>query len=167
MKTNNNGNNANNSNETRNAAAMVASNNRENEIKPFIAFCKEHIADKLEDYEGQDAYGCDLAYKLTEGMNADGSFTYSTAKAKEYIKEWWDDAADFSEYEDFNFGERSNPFQNPEAFTVKMVIEGVAGLLSKCALIDQYWNDRLELTAENIATIKEQIDELPDDVEVF
>lgn len=148
MKTNNNGNNA-------------------TEIKSFIEFCKAQVIDNLADYEGQDVYACDLAYTLTERMNADGTFTYNRAEAKEYIKEWWDTAADYSDYEEFNFGKRSNPFENPEAFTVCMVINGVSGLLAKCAIIDEKWNDRIELTAENIATIKEQIEELSDDTEVF
>ena len=126
----------------------------------FFQFCKDFILEHLEDWEGQSHYGCDLAGYLTEGMNADGTFTYSTYEAKEYIREWWDDAADYSEYEEMNFGKRSNPFENPEAFTVRMVIEGVQAILSKCEIIDENWNDKLELTAETIDTIKEQVEEL-------
>ena len=48
-----------------------------------------------------------------------------------------------------------------------MVIEGINGLLSKCELIDSNWNDEIELTEENIALLKEQVDDLSDDVEVF
>lgn len=133
----------------------------------FIPFCKEHILNHIDDYEGQSHYGCDLGDYLTETMNADGTFTYSTAKARELLQAWWDDAADYSEYEDFNFGKRSNPFENVEAFLVRMVIEGVNGLMGKLPIIEENWNDELELTPEVIATIKEQVEELSDDEEVF
>ena len=133
----------------------------------FFEYCKQYVIDHLDNWEGKKEYGCDLASCLTEGMNADGTFTYSTAKAKQYIQEWWDDAADYSDYEEWNFGRRSNPFENPEAFLVRMVIEGVQALLSKCEIIDQYWNDEIELTAENIQTIKEQLEEIDKDTDLF
>ena len=133
----------------------------------FIPFCKQHILDHIDGYEGQSHYGCDLGSYLTEGMNADGTFTYSTAKARELLQAWWDDADDFSEYEEFEFGQRSNPFENVEAFLVRMVIEGVNGLMGKLPIIDEHWNDELELTPEVIETIKEQVEELSDNEEVF
>ena len=140
----------------------------EKEIKPFIPFCKEYLKEQLDEYEGQTRYACDLGYILTEGINADGSFTYSRALAKDYLKEWWDEADEYWNFEQENFGEHiHSPFGNPEAYTVCMVIEGVNGLLSKCELIDSNWNDEIELTEENIALLKEQVDELSDYVEVF
>jgi hypothetical protein len=137
------------------------------EIIDFIPFCKQQILDEIDNYEGENKYGCDLGYELTQGMNCDGTFTYSRAQAIEYIKEWWDDCAEFSDYEDFNFGKRSNPFENPEAFTVRMVVEGVSGLMAKLPIIDKHWNDKFKLTKRAINTIKKQLDELSDDVEVF
>ena len=140
----------------------------EKEIKPFIPFCKEYLNEQLDEYEGQTHYACDLGYILTEGINADGSFTYSRELAKDYLKEWWDEAGDYAEYEKFSFGEyEHNPFENPEAYTVCMVIQGICGLLSKCELIDSNWNDEIELTEDNICRLKDEIDELSDDVEVF
>ena len=62
-----------------------------------------------------------------------------------------------------NFGERSNPFDNVEAFTVRMVIEGVRTILSRCQFIDNKWNDKFELTEDVIATIKEEVEEQTDD----
>lgn len=140
----------------------------EKEIKPFIPFCKEYLKEQLDEYEGQTHYACDLGYILTEGINADGSFTYSRELAKDYLKEWWDEAGDYAEYEKFHFGGyEHNPFENPEAYTVCMVIEGINGLLSKCELIDSNWNDEIELTEDNICRLKDEIDELSDDEEVF
>ena len=133
----------------------------------FIPFCKQQILDEIDNFEGDSKYGCDLAGYLTEGMNCDGTFTYSTNEAKEYLQAWWWEAEQFSEYEEFNFGERSNPFKNVEAFTVRMVVEGVAGLMGKLPIIEKHWNDKLHLTRRNINTIKKQLAELSDEEEVF
>lgn len=135
----------------------------EEKIPEFFEYCKQYILDNLDEYEGQDVYACDLGITLTEGMCCDGTFTYSTAKAKEYLIEWFEDAAEYSEYEKFNFGERSNPFENVELFTVKMVSEGVRSVLSRCEFINDNWNGKIELTPDIIAIIKEQVEEQTDD----
>ena len=134
----------------------------------FVEFCKNHILETLENYEGQTVYACDLGYTLTEGMNADGTFTYSTELSKDYLHEWWYEAADYWEYEKSNFGENyHNPFDNPEAYIVCMVIEGVNGLLAKCNYIDKHWNDEITLTKRTINTIAKQVEELSEATEVF
>ena len=140
----------------------------EKEIKPFIPFCKEYIKEQLDKYEGQTYYACDLGNVLTEGITADGSFTYSRELAKDYLREWWDEADEYWDYEQQNFGEHPHsPFGNPEAYTVCMVIEGVNHLLSKCELIDSNLDDEIELTEDNICRLKDEIDELDDYEEVF
>ena len=62
-------------------------------MENFTDYCRDTIIDALDSYEGQDVYPCDLAYTLTECMNANGTCTFSSAEAKDYIKEWWDEAA--------------------------------------------------------------------------
>lgn len=137
-------------------------------IMGFVEFCKNHILENIENYEGQSVYACDLGYTLTEGMNVDGTFTYSTDLAKDYLHEWWYEAADYWEYEKSNFGENyHNPFDNPEAYIVCMVIEGVNGLLARCDYIDKHWNDEIKLTKRAIATITKQVEELSEETEVF
>lgn len=135
----------------------------EEEIPEFFDFCKNFILDEIDEFEGHDVYGADFGIDLTEGINADGTFTYSTEKAKKYLQDWWADAAEYSEYEEMNFGQRSNPFENVEAFIVRMVIEGVRTILSRCKFVDDKWNDKFELTAEIISTIKEEVEEQTDD----
>ena len=135
----------------------------EEEIPEFFDFCKNFILDEIDEFEGRDVYGADLGIDLTEGINADGTFTYSTEKAKKYLQDWWADAAEYSEYEEMNFGQRSNPFENVEAFIVRMVIEGVRTILSRCKFVDDKWNDKFELTEDVIATIKEEVEEQTDD----
>lgn len=123
-------------------------------LETLTDYCKNFIADNLENYSNQSIYGCDLGYTITEGINIDGSCTYSTYKAKEYLKFWWDEAADYHQYEKDNFGENlHNPFENPEAYMVCMVIEGVNSLLSKSKFIDDNWDNNIELTDKNINKI--------------
>lgn len=129
----------------------------------YTEYCKDFIIDKLPDYEGQTVCGCDLAYKLTEEINVDGSATYSTYEAKEYIKEWWDEAGEYYEYSKREFDEcPQNPFENPEAFHVCMIIEGVIYLLAQCPTVDGQWNDEFELTDETIKQILSELKEVGD-----
>ena len=51
----------------------------------------KRIIDKLYDYEGSEFYGADLAYSLFEGENIDGSFTYNSYEAKEWIRDNFDE----------------------------------------------------------------------------
>lgn len=128
-------------------------------LESFTQYCKEFIKDHIDGYTNQMVYGADLGYKITEGINADGSCTYSAYMAKQYLKEWWDDAADYFEYEKDSFGENHNPFENPEAFMVCMVIEGVNQLLM-CYFNDhdELYNERFELTQEIADEICDFID---------
>lgn len=135
----------------------------EEEIPAFFDFCKDFILDEIDWYEGNDVYACDFGITLTEGMCCDGTFTYSTAKAQKYLSEWFAEAGEYSDYEKFNFGERSNPFDNVERFLTGMVTEGVRTILSRCQFIDDKWNDKFELTAEIIEVIKEQVREQTND----
>lgn len=56
------------------------------ERKSYTDYCKDFIIDTLPNYEDQTVYMCDLALMLTESINIDGSATYSTYEAQEYIK---------------------------------------------------------------------------------
>ena len=128
------------------------------QIKSFVDYCKEYVADTINEYEGQNVYGCDLGYTLTETPNCNGTLTYSTAEAREYLQEWFYEAGEYFKYEKANFGQNfHNPFENPEAYMVCMVIEGVNTLISD-ALNEigqqegeedtDYWNREFELTKE-------------------
>ena len=126
----------------------------------FVAYCKAHAIQELEELKGMDAseYGCDLYITLTQDINVNGTATFSTYEAKEYIKLWWDEAADVYQYQKDNYGEAFyNPFESPEAFHVCMIIEGVRALLCKCRLIDEFWNEELPLTKKNINRLFRQI----------
>lgn len=130
----------------------------------FFEYCKNYAVEHLEGHEGQIVYACDLGNHLTEGPNVDGTLTYSTYEAKEYLREWWDDAGEYWQYEKDNFGENlHNPFENPEAYMVCMVIEGVRSVLSRCEFIDDKWNEQITLNKRTIKKIVEQVKEQTND----
>ena len=127
-------------------------------METYSEYCVNHIVEKIHDYVGTSNYGADFCYTITEGMNADGTCTFSTEKAKDYLKEWWDDAAEYWNYEKDNFGEHCwNPFESPEAYMVCMVIEGCGYLLGQCETLQEVWNDKFELTEEMADKIIEEV----------
>lgn len=133
----------------------------------YTEYCKNYIKENIYNHEGANVYACDLGDTLTEGINIDGSATYSTYEAKEYIKAWFDDAAMVHDYMQFNFGEIFiNPFEEPERFHCFMIIEGVNCLLSQCETIDSAWNEEIELTPETIEKILLEVDEIDGDIEL-
>lgn len=127
----------------------------------FITYCKNYIADNLPEYEGQLIDPSDLGWTVTEGPNCDGTLTYSRAEAIEYLKEWWDECSEYWEYERDNFGcNTQNPFENPEAYMVCMVIEGVRSLVDQALnVLSIDWDEKVELTADLIEQITEKVNE--------
>ena len=128
--------------------------------KNYVAYCKAHAIRELEEIKGEDrsAYACDLGCDLTEEINCNGTATFNTYLAKEYIRFWWDEAGDVIEYQKFNYGKILwNPFEDPEAFHVCMIIEGVRTLLARCPFIDEHWNEKITLDRKTINKIIQEI----------
>lgn len=79
----------------------------------------------------------------------------------EYIKEWFDEAAEVYQYQLDNYGQvLQNPFENPEAWMVCMIIEGVNNILGQCDVVEEFWNDEIELTDEIIQKIIAYVQEV-------
>lgn len=118
------------------------------------------LLDKLDNYEGQTMYGADMGYELLEEENANGTYTFDENEALEWIKEYFDDCREVMTSVEFNMGAENvvNAFQEPEKFMVVCMLEVSSRLLGNCALVDEYWNDELELNTENIETIKKQLE---------
>lgn len=135
-------------------------------METFIDYCKNYVLENIDGYEGHEVYLCDLGFTLTEYPNCSGTLTYSRERAKEYLKEWYDEADDYFKYEKDNFGTPRNPFENPEAYMVCMVIEGVRALIDDAVdtlgMNDQ-WNDEVELTADLIEKIKGAVEDFDDE----
>jgi len=137
-------------------------------MENFVKYCKNYILDHIDEYEGQSHYGCDFAYTLTEAPNVDGSLTYSTYKAKEYLREWWDECGEYWDYEKDNFGEHThNPFDEPEAYMVCMVIEGCSAILSQVPCIGKNWNEEIIINTEVITEIKDFVNGFDENTELF
>lgn len=131
----------------------------EEKLQDFFEFCKDFILDEIDKYEGLDVYGSELCLDITDELIANGTFTMSCEMSKKYLNNWLWEAGEYSEYEKLNFGERSNPFKNVDAFIVCMVREGVRTILSRCQFINDKWNDKFKLTEDVISVIKEQVEE--------
>ena len=123
--------------------------------KEIIKWAIDFIKDELPDWEGQEVYGCDLANEITQGPNNNGIYENDSWG---FISKHINDARDEYEYEKNNFGDvLHNPFDNPEAFVVCMLINTVNDILSQVPIIDEHWNDSLELNEENINQILEYL----------
>lgn len=128
-------------------------------MENFQNYCRKYVKNHIYGYVGRPYYGSDLGNCLTEGPNMDGSLTMSMHDAMEYLIEWWWECADYFNYEKDNFGDHiHNPFENPEAYMVCMVINGVDDLLAQCSVIDEHWSDKFELTEELASQICEEIE---------
>lgn len=125
---------------------------------------KTDIIDRLNDYKGGNYYGCDLAYTLFEGENANGSVFCNTYKTKEFIANNFDLFGDFLEYWSNNIGQQLNPFLEPEKCHVIFLLEAAQSILSQCEFIDTNWNNSFELTEENISIIAQQVSEFNGDL---
>ena len=80
------------------------------------------MIDALDDMEGRDGYVSELAFTLFEGENIDGSMTYSTYKAEQWIAEHFHDLADVVDDMAADWDITPNPFSNPEKFMVQVVL---------------------------------------------
>ena len=82
----------------------------------------ERMIDELDCMEGRDGYVSKLAFSLFEGANMDGTLTYSTEEAKQWIAAHTNDLADVVEDMASDWDITPNPFGNPEAFMLQVVL---------------------------------------------
>ena len=127
-------------------------------MESLIEYCKKYIETNLPEFEGDEVYLDELSYLIIEGDNANGTLTFSTNLAKEYIKEWWDDAAEYSDWEVDYFGKRSNPFKNAERFMLNIVAWKIYQMIDYCCI--PY--EKIKLSKEVINNIIENINNYDD-----
>ena len=121
----------------------------------ICAWAIDYIKDELPEWEGQTVYGADLGNEITEVPNANGIYEDDSWG---FISKHINDARDEYDYEKDNFGEvLHNPFEDPEAFVVCMLINTVNDVLSQVPIVYEHWDDELELTGD---VIKEILDAL-------
>lgn len=110
----------------------------------------DYIVDELPEWEGTSVYGADLAMHLTERPNVDGMYE---SDSWGFLKEHLDDAAIEFDYEKQEFGEVTNPFDDPEGFVVRMLINTVDAVLARVPLVDERWNECVKWTDNDIRNI--------------
>jgi len=125
---------------------------------------KSDIIERLNDYKGGTYCGCDLAYKLFEGENTNGSVFCNTYKTVEFIKANFELFGELVEYYQDNFSETLNPFTEPEKAHVILLLEASQSILSKCDFIERNWNEQFELTETAIEEITEQVNDFNGDL---
>lgn len=126
-------------------------------IKEFVI---DVLKDKLDEYEGNSTYGADLAFYLLQQYNVDGSYTYSTYEAKQWVQEHFDELGEIVEEMTEEGLAPCNVFDNPEAFQVQIMLYVAGQLLGQCDTVNAFWNEEQELTEEIIAKIKEELNEI-------
>lgn len=131
----------------------------------------KRIIDRLYDYEDTKVYACDLAYSLFESENIDGTFTYSSYEAKEWIKNNFDEIGEVWEELKFQFGSEYlmdfNPFDNPEKFMVLVILESASYILGQCKTVQDNWDNEMTLTKENIKKIEKELKELDNNNSIY
>jgi len=122
-------------------------------MKTLRNYIIRETIENLHNLEDESCYGCDLAYEVFRGANADGSYTYSTYEAIQWIKRYFDGLGEVVEEMKANGLEPPNPFDRPEQFQVCILLEGAQYLLGRCETVDQHWNDEFTLTPKIIKSI--------------
>ena len=126
----------------------------------FTTDLKNQIIDRLNDYADGSYYASDLSCTLFEGENVNGSVFCNTYKTKEFIKENFDLFGDLVQHCKDSMDMTLNPFAEPEKAHVILLLESSSEVLSRLPFIDGNWNEKIELNANNIALIVEQLNEL-------
>ena len=123
----------------------------------------EYIVDKLHDFEGCTEYTCDLAFTLLEDESRNRFITPYEKESRKWVISHFDDIEDKlkNAWDTEISGYIQKKFWNdPNGFMVCIYIETARDLLSQCKIINETWNEKLELTPEVIETITKQLEEL-------
>ena len=110
---------------------------------------KDEIKDTIMDYE--DVYGCDLAYEM---YNND-YYIIGTYKAKQFLKEYFDDMCECLEQYQEEFGEVYKDITNPEKVASLLALFVAQDVLRESKVLDDKWNEALE--ESDLEQIKEEL----------
>ena len=110
---------------------------------------KDEIKDMIMDYE--NVYGCDLAYEM---YNND-YYIIGTYKAKQFLKEYFDDMSECLEQYQEEVGEVYKDITNPEKVASLLALFVAQDVLSESKVLDDKWNEALE--ESDLEQIKEEL----------
>lgn len=121
------------------------------------------MIDNLDDLEGRDGYVSELVFTLFEAENINGSMTYSTYKAEQWIAEHFHDLGDVVEDMAADWDITPNPFSNPEKFMVQVAIYIAEELVYESDYLrrgrDEEESDAITYDVETIALIRREWEE--------
>lgn len=129
-------------------------------MKTLYELVKDYLTESVEEYEGQEVYGVDLADLLTSNLQTNGTIEYFTAGTLEKIAKRHNEYAKVFEHIRSNYGSDTdlpNILAMPERFDVEAYYIVAGDILSKIPLVDENWDDEFELNKENINTIQKAI----------
>ena len=110
---------------------------------------KDEIKDNIMDYE--NVYGCDLAYEM---YNND-YYIIGTYKAKQFLKEYFDDMCECLEQYQEEVGEVYKDITDPEKVASLLALFVAQDVLSESKVLDDKWNEALE--ESDLEQIKEEL----------
>lgn len=126
-------------------------------LKDFVI---DVLKDKLDEYEDTYQYGSELVYDLLQQYNVDGSYTYNTCEAKQWVQEHFDELGEIVKEMTEEGLPPCNVFENPEAFQVQIMLFVASDLLGQCETVEKAWNDEIILDKDIIDRIKKELDNL-------
>lgn len=126
-------------------------------IKDFVI---DVLKDKLDEYEDTYQYGSELVYDLLQQYNVDGSYTYNTCEAKQWVQEHFDELGEIVKEMTEEGLPPCNVFEDPEAFQVQIMLFVASDLLGQCETVEKAWNDEIILDKDIIDRIKKELDNL-------
>lgn len=126
-------------------------------IKDFMV---DVLKDKLDEYKGTSSCGGDLDFYLLQQYNVDGSYTYNTCEAKQWVQEHFDELGEIVKEMTEEGLPPCNVFENPEVFQVQIMLFVASDLLGQCKTVDECWNDEIILDKDIIDRIKKELDNL-------
>ena len=115
------------------------------------------IEEKLAEWVGYEINVDEMADRLFEGNIVDGTYTYSTKDAKNWIIENFEDIGEIVENLQANYGEIVNCFLYPEKFQVEIVFELANYMINSSDFIKENINERIKLTQEIADKIIQEI----------
>lgn len=122
------------------------------------------MINELNEMEDREVYGADLGYEIFSEANCNGSYTWSTIEAKNFICKYFSEIGEVLEDIKFNLDAEYIPncFLQSEKFQVVIMLEMSNSLCGQCAFVNINWNNKIKLTEENTKLIINQLEELKD-----
>lgn len=128
-------------------------------MSKLLEWVAEEAGEKLVEMGewGVEVHGCDLAFKVFEECNINGSYTCNSWKAREWVKEHF---CDIGRVMDEHEGEEmitANPFSEPEKFMVQVILTLASDMFGACKSVQRFWDKETKITKHRAMTIATEL----------